>query len=459
MNNFSNTHLAKYGFATPARRKTTAFRLVDGKRLKSLVKDLDTADQEALVKQSFSGKSGQIAWLSGDNLWIGWNGKHSLQTLGSLPFKLPDGFYRSESELEEIDLIGWGLGSYQFDRYKKQVRSPSILVASKTKKLQRALEAIDSTYLARDLINTPSQDMSPADFEKVTKRVAKQFSAKVSVIRGDALLKSGCGAIHAVGRAAEVPPRLIELTWGNKKNPTIAIVGKGVTFDSGGLNIKPGGSMRQMKKDMGGAAIALGLAKLVMSRELHIHLKLLIPLAENAISGNAFRPGDILQTHKGITVEIDNTDAEGRLLLCDALSISLGYKPELIIDFATLTGAARVAVGTEISAMFCTNAEDTQALMASGDDQDDPVWPLPLYEGYEYMLASNVADITNSAPGGYAGATTAALFLKRFVDTTPWIHFDVMAFNARTRPARPEGGEAMGIRATYEFLERRYGNS
>ena len=217
--------------------------------------------------------------------------------------------------------------------------------------------------------------------------------------------------------------------------------------------------MRQMKKDMGGAAIALGLAKLVMSRELPIHLKLLIPLAENAISGNAFRPGDILQTHKGITVEIDNTDAEGRLLLCDALSISLGYKPELIIDFATLTGAARVAVGTEISAMFCTNAEDIQALMASGDNQDDPVWPLPLYGGYEYMLASNVADVTNSAPGGYAGATTAALFLKRFVDTTPWIHFDIMAFNTRARPARPEGGEAMGMRATYEFLERRYGHS
>ena len=459
MNNFSNTHLAKYVFATPARRKTTMFQLVDGKSLKSLVKDLDSADQKALVKQSFSAKSGQIAWLSSDNLLIGWNGKHGLQTLGSLPFKLPGGFYSCESELQEMDLIGWGLGSYQFDRYKKQDRSPSVLVASKSKKLQRALEAIDSTYLARDLINTPSQDMSPADFEKVTKQVAKQFSAKVSVIRGDVLLKSGCGAIHAVGRAAEVPPRLIELTWGNKKNPTIAIVGKGVTFDSGGLNIKPGGSMRQMKKDMGGAAIALGLAKLVMSRELPIHLKLLIPLAENAISGNAFRPGDILQTHKGITVEIDNTDAEGRLLLCDALSISLGYKPELIIDFATLTGAARVAVGTEISAMFCTNAEDMQGLMASGDNQDDPVWPLPLHEGYEYMLASNVADVTNSAPGGYAGATTAALFLKRFVDTTPWIHFDIMAFNTRARPARPEGGEAMGMRTTYEFLERRYGQS
>ena len=217
--------------------------------------------------------------------------------------------------------------------------------------------------------------------------------------------------------------------------------------------------MRQMKKDMGGAAIALGLGKMIMRRALPVHLKLLIPLAENAISGNAFRPGDILQTHKGITVEIDNTDAEGRLLLCDALSISLGYKPELIIDFATLTGAARVAVGTEISAMFCTNAGDAQALMSAGESQGDPVWPLPLYGDYEYMLASNVADVTNSAPSGFAGATTAALFLKRFVDKTPWIHFDIMAFNARARPARPEGGEAMGMRATYEFLERRYGNS
>ena len=459
MNNFSNTHLAKYGFAILARRKTTTFQLVDEKKLKSLVKDLGTADKEALVKQSFSGKSGQIAWLSSDNLLIGWNGEHGLQTLGSLPFKLPSGFYSCEDELKEIDLIGWGLGSYQFDRYKKQDRRPSILVAPKTKKLQRAVEAIDSTYLARDLINTPSQDMSPTDFEKVTKQIARQFSAKVSVIKGDALLKSGCGAIHAVGRAADVPPRLIEVTWGNKKNPTVAIVGKGVTFDSGGLNIKPGGSMRQMKKDMGGAAIALGLGKMIMNRQLPVHLKLLIPLAENAISGNAFRPGDILQTHKGITVEIDNTDAEGRLLLCDALSISLGYKPELIIDFATLTGAARVAVGTEISAMFCTNGEDAQALVAAGDSQSDPVWPLPLYGDYEYMLASNVADVTNSAPSGFAGATTAALFLKRFVDKTPWIHFDIMAFNTRARPARPEGGEAMGMRATYEFLERRYGNS
>jgi leucyl aminopeptidase len=252
----------------------------------------------------------------------------------------------------------------------------------------------------------------------------------------------------------------MDLTWGDEQHPKITIVGKGVTFDSGGLNIKPGASMRQMKKDMGGAAIAMGLSYLIMAQGLPIRLRLLLPAAENAIAGNAFRPGDVLHTHKGLTVEIDNTDAEGRLLLCDALSIATEEKPELIIDYATLTGAARVAVGTEIAAMFCNNKELSGQISAAGDAVDDAVWPLPLHKGYSHMLSSKVADLVNSAASGFAGASTAALFLQRFIDDdTPWLHFDVMAFNTRNRPGRPEGGEAMALRAVYQYLEQRYGHA
>ena len=301
--------------------------------------------------------------------------------------------------------------------------------------------------------------MAPSHLEAELRELASAFDASIDVTTGDELLDINCGAIHAVGRAATDAPRLIDLQWGDPSHPRVTLVGKGVTFDSGGLDIKPGSGMRLMKKDMGGAATAIGLASLVMAQALPVRLRLLIPAAENAISGNAFRPGDVLATHKGLTVEIDNTDAEGRLLLCDALSIACEDKPDVIFDYATLTGSARSAVGTEIAAMFSNDDELAASVSAAAGRTDDPVWRMPLHDGYRYMLDSKIADVVNSAPTPYAGAISAALFLERFVSDAdiPWMHFDIMAFNVRDRPAHPEGGEAMALRAVYDHLQHSYG--
>lgn len=423
------------------------------------IETLSPADQQWTERQSFTGESGQIAWLENGDVLVGSNDTTDLSTLGSLPFKLPEGVYRLAEDAPSLALLGWGLGSYEFTRYRASERKPAQLLLPASADAQELVHTVAATNLARDLINTPAQDMAPSHLQAEVEALAETFNADISTTVGDALLDMECGAIHAVGRAADDPPRLMDLTWGNPDHPKITIVGKGVTFDSGGLNMKPSGGMRWMKKDMGGAAIALGLAYLIMSQGLPIRLRLLIPAAENAVSGNAFRPGDILNTHKGLTVEIDNTDAEGRLLLCDALSIASNDNPELIVDYATLTGAARGAVGAEIAAMFCTDDDLASDLTQLGKSEDDTVWPMPLHSGYDYMLKSNVADLVNSAASPYAGAVTAALFLKRFVEDVPWVHFDVMAFNIRKRPARPEGGEAMALRSVYRHLSQRFGGS
>ena len=354
-------------------------------------------------------------------------------------------------------LLGWGLGGYRFDRYKLADRMPAKLILPDSANASELVHTIKATNLSRDLINTPAQDMAPSHLQAEVEALAETFAAEVNTTVGDELLDLECGAIHAVGRAAADGPRLMDLTWGDPDHPKITIVGKGVTFDSGGLNMKPSSGMRWMKKDMGGAAIAMGLGYLVMSQGLPIRLRMLIPAAENAVAGNAFRPGDVLHTHKGLTVEIDNTDAEGRLLLCDALSMASSEKPELIVDYATLTGAARGAVGAEIGALFSNDDALAQELMQLGRAEDDAVWPMPLHDAYDYMIKSNIADLVNSAASPYAGAVTAALFLKRFIDDVPWVHFDVMAFNIRKRPGRPEGGEAMALRSVYRYLSQRYG--
>ena len=369
---------------------------------------------------------------------------------------LVEGDYSLETPVSDLQLIGWGMGSYQFNRYKKASRSPARLVIPTTASATRVTNSVRAVALCRDLINTPAQDMAPSHLEAESREMAACFGASINVTVGDDLLASGCGAIHAVGRAAEDAPRLIDLTWGDENAPKVTIVGKGVTFDSGGLDIKPGSAMRMMKKDMGGAANAIGLAYLIMAENLPVRLRLLVPAAENAIAGNSFRPGDILHTHKGLTVEIDNTDAEGRLLLCDALSIATEDKPEAIFDFATLTGSARSAVGAELSAMFCNNDALADAVSQSGRKADDAVWRMPLHGDYNHMLNSKVADLVNCAPSPYAGAITAALFLERFVDDTPWMHFDINAFNVRNRPGHPEGGEAMALRAVFDYLNHRY---
>ena len=456
---YTDEDIAVAGF-TSTDEDATSLTLVTTEDLQQRLNKASDADKAWIARQSFNAKPGEVAFLANGNALIGWDGDDNLSSLGHLPMRLPEGNYQISHPISSLQAVGWGLGAYQFDRYKAVSRIPARLRVSDDLSFDDIMHKVCATQLTRNLINTPSQDMAPSHLEAEAHALAEQFSASLVVTVGDELLDLECGAIHAVGRAAADAPRLMDLTWGDEQHPKITIVGKGVTFDSGGLNIKPGASMRQMKKDMGGAAIAMGLSYLIMAQGLPIRLRLLLPAAENAIAGNAFRPGDVLHTHKGLTVEIDNTDAEGRLLLCDALSIATEEKPELIIDYATLTGAARVAVGTEIAAMFCNNKELSGQISAAGDAVDDAVWPLPLHKGYSHMLSSKVADLVNSAASGFAGASTAALFLQRFIDDdTPWLHFDVMAFNTRNRPGRPEGGEAMALRAVYQYLEQHYGHA
>ncbi len=309
--------------------------------------------------------------------------------------------------------------------------------------------------LTRDLINTPTQDMGPADLEQATQDLAAAFDAKITTIEGNDLLKQNHPMIHAVGRAADLPkraPRLIDMRWGNS-GPQLTLVGKGVCFDTGGLNLKPGGSMGLMKKDMGGAATVLGLAQMIMALGLKMHLRVLIPAVENAVSGDAFRPGDILTSRKGLTVEVNNTDAEGRLVLADALSLADEDTPDLIISMATLTGAARVAVGPDLSPFYATSPEDADAIRKGARTAADPVWELPLWAPYEAMIEPGIADLDNAPKGGFAGSITAALFLNRFVTDTPrYMHFDIYGWNPTAAPARPKGGVGMGARAILAAL-------
>ncbi len=436
---------------------STPITLVSASEFEEWQKTLSEEERTWLARQAFTAQPGQSAWLEqGDSARVvcGWSGSDDLATLGHLPMSLPEGDYHLDGDVSEVQVLGWALGAYQFDRYKSAKRKPARLFSGAN---AGARPIADAVALGRDLINTPAEDMKPSDLSAAIAGMADTFAADLTVHIGDELLAIGARTIHAVGRAADDPPLLADLTWGNPEHPKVTLVGKGVTFDSGGLDIKPASAMRNMKKDMGGAAIAIGLAHLIMATQLPVRLRLLIPAAENAIAGNAFRPGDIISTYKGLTVEIDNTDAEGRLLLCDALAMASEDKPELIIDFATLTGAARVAVGTEISAMFSTSDEIAAALHGHGETADDAVWRLPLHGDYSHMMKSNVADVVNSATSGFAGATTAALFLQRFVSDADWVHFDTMAFNTRARPGRPEGGEPMSLRAVYGYLSERFG--
>lgn len=381
--------------------------------------------------------------------------------LAGLPAVLPEGHYildtaLSASQLERLTL-GWALGAYQFTRYKTPRRAMATLVVDPACQANRIRHYVEAITLVRDLINTPAEDMMPEHLAEATQTVAQEFSGSVEHIIGDDLLKYNYPVIHAVGRASTHPPRLLDLRWGNPSHPKVTLVGKGVCFDTGGLDLKPSSAMRLMKKDMGGAATALGLGRLIMSLGLPICLRVLIPAVDNAVSGQAFRPGDILRSRQGLTVEIHNTDAEGRLILCDALAEASREQPEVLLDFATLTGAARVALGTEIPALFCNDDSLATGLLAAAAHEQDPFWRLPLYEPYRDLLDSKTADLTNATESSYAGAITAALFLKEFVPTgVPWAHFDLMAWNLRTQPGRPEGGEAMVLRAIFRWLEQRY---
>lgn len=365
-----------------------------------------------------------------------------------------------DAAVMERATVGWALGGYRFTRYKRADQEPATLVVNERLDMKRIQEQVEAVFLVRDLINTPAEDMMPEHLAGAVKDVAAGFGAVVGETIGDALIGENYPAIHAVGRASVHEPRLIDMRWGNPDRPKLTLVGKGVCFDTGGLDLKGASNMRLMKKDMGGAAHAIALSRLVMSAGLAVRLRLLVPAVDNAVSGSAFRPGDVLATRKGLTVEVDNTDAEGRLILCDALAEGAAEEPDLMIDFATLTGAARVALGTDVPAMFCNDDALAESLMRASAEVHDPVWRLPLYAPYRELIDSTVADIVNSASRPFGGAITAALFLDAFVPPViPWAHFDLMAWNIKSRPGRPEGGEAMGLRAVFECLRQRYGGA
>ncbi|HSF14623.1 MAG TPA: leucyl aminopeptidase family protein [Vicinamibacteria bacterium] len=382
----------------------------------------------------------------------------------ALPLELPRGTYRIEGyhSPKEADAaaLGWALGTYRFERMRsKKEAAPPSLEWPEACNRPRVTAMAEATALVRDLINTPASDLGPAELAGAAEQLANDNEASFHVIVGDDLLEKNYPAIHAVGRAAAPSraPRLIELSWGEASHPKVTLVGKGVCFDSGGLDLKPATNMKLMKKDMGGAAHVLGVAAMVMGAKLPLRLRVLIPAVENAVSGSAMRPLDVVPTRKGLTIEIGNTDAEGRVILADALAEASGESPSLLIDFATLTGAARVALGAELPAMFANDDELASALLACATGESDPLWRMPLFEPYRKLIDSKVADITNAPEAPLGGAITAALFLREFVgDGIPWAHIDLMAWNQSSRPGRPEGGEAMGLRAVYALLEERF---
>jgi leucyl aminopeptidase len=392
---------------------------------------------------------------------VGVTAPDDVYALATLPMQLPPGDYRLGDgglPLQAFNAaFGFALAGYQFKRYRQPRRAPARLLPPNGVDAARLDAVIAATFLTRDLVNTPSEHMGPAELAEQTRLLADVHAGSYREWLGDDLLRENFPAIHAVGRASHRPPRLLELRWGDPGHPRVAIIGKGVCFDTGGLDIKPADGMRNMKKDMGGAAHAIALAGLIMRMRLPIQLHLLIPAVENAISGNAYRPGEVIATRKGLSVEIDNTDAEGRVVLCDALAYAAESSPELMIDFATLTGAARVALGADLPPVFSNDDALRQAAVDAGSKVQDPIWPMPLWQPYLSMLDSGIADLANSGPSRYAGCITAALYLQRFVpDNLPWLHLDTYAWNDGDRPGRPRGGEALGLRAIFELLSQRY---
>ncbi|MGV3490004.1 MAG: leucyl aminopeptidase family protein [Devosia sp.] len=425
-----------------------------------------TAIQTKWAKASnFTGQRGKLlalpaedGTLAGHLFGLGAKENRPGLIFGSAAAALEPGRYRLEGAFGDATLaaLGFRLGAYRFDRYRKP-RDPVLLDDVDGADAAEVARLADAAYLARDLINTPANDLGPDALEKEIRSFAKRHRLDVSVIVGDDLLKQNFPMIHAVGRAAVEAPRLVEFTWGKAKDPKITLVGKGVTFDTGGLDIKPSAGMLLMKKDMGGAANILGLAHAIIDAKLRVRLRVLIPIVENAISGPSFRPGDILRARNGTTVEIGNTDAEGRLILGDALALADEESPELIVDMATLTGAARTALGPELPPLYSTDDTLARALMDAGLALDDPLWQMPLHASYESMISSRIADVNNAGAGGFAGSITAALFLQRFVkQARAWAHLDIYGWAPEARPGRSWGGTDQGIRAVYGYLKSKY---
>jgi leucyl aminopeptidase len=445
-----------------------AIHLVDKNSFGDWAKKQSAARRALLDAARFEGKTGfQFLILPGsrDDDWdvvstVADVAQLSPWCLARLGEALPEGRYRLAEGDPGAATLGWMLGQHRFTEYKSKAdpdRGARILLTREAADIDHSVRLAEATALVRDLVDTPAADMGPPELQAAVRSLAKEYGAKVEVTAGDALTQ-GFPMIAAVGRGAtgERAPRLIELHWGKDSAPRLAIVGKGVCFDSGGLDIKPASGMRLMKKDMGGAAHALALAKLVMAAKLPVRLHLLIPAVENSVSAASYRPGDVLSSRKGLKVEIDNTDAEGRLVLGDALARAGEEEPQLIVDFATLTGAARVALGPDLPAMFANDDDLAADIEAAAKDVTDPVWRMPLWDGYDEMLKSDLADLSNSADSPMAGAVTAALFLRRFApEGVPWAHFDTFAWRPSAKPGRPKGGEAMGLRAAFAMLQSR----
>lgn len=431
----------------------------------ALKETLDTPAQNFADARGFKGEAGQRVQMPGPNgaIFCVLSGAGAADhdtagaiVTGALSTSLPPGTYKFASLPEEwskdLAVIGWGLGAYKFERYLKDKKTFPVLALDADLDAAELSSLVEAVHLGRDLINTPAGDMGPEALEEEARRVAGKYECVVRVTRGDDLLEQNYPMIHAVGRAAHEAPRLVEMEWGNPEHPRLAVVGKGITFDTGGLNIKSAAGARIMKKDMGGAAHALAFADMIMANNLPVRLHVLLAIAENAISAGAYRPGDVLSSRAGLTVEIDNTDAEGRLVLGDALARATEDDPALIIDFATLTGAARVALGPDIPPFFSNRAEPVKGITDMAEMQHDPLWPMPLWAPYMNYLNSPIADMKNSG-GSFAGAMTAALFLEKFVSEKPWMHFDVYGWNPATSAGHPRGGEIFALRTLYHWLK------
>lgn len=446
-------------------------RLVDSDGLEAALDRLSPAEAAWARSNGFAGRLGQsVAIPEPDGgiarVLVGWGTAERRRrqrfVLAGYAGGAPGGTYRLETELApdeaEREALGWLLARYRFDRYKRASDGEEAdLLAPAGVPADRLGILAEGAYLARDLVNTPARDLGPAELEAAVRKVAEGHGASVRATQGNALLEANLPLIHAVGRASASAPRLIDMVWGREDAPKVTLVGKGVCFDTGGLNLKTAAGMGLMKKDMGGAASVLGLAHMVMSLGLDVRLRVLIPAVENAVSGSSFHPGDVLPSRKGLTVEVNNTDAEGRLVLADALALGAEEHPDLMFDMATLTGAARVALGPDLPAMYTDDDTLAGDLAAAGAATADPVWRLPLWPGYEADIEPGIADLDNAPSGGMAGSITAALFLKRFAGDGPWVHFDIYAWNRTASPGRPKGGECQAARACLRVLEDRYG--
>lgn len=450
-------------FASPSDFARTA-RLVTVADLDAELERLSDSSAAHARASGFEGAPGQVVMLPGeaglDALVGAGRGQSPFEAAGAA-LSLPEGDWGYDGLPKGWDAtqtaIAFALGGYQFTRYKSAKRAPSRLVAPQGCDVAEAERVARGVMLTRDLINTPAGDMLPSHLEAVARQLAETHGAAFSVITGDELLEQNYPMIHAVGRAADDAPRLIEFEWGDQGHPRLALVGKGVCFDSGGLDIKPADGMLLMKKDMGGSATVLGLASMIMDAKLPVRLHVLIPAVENAISGNAFRPGDILDSRKGLTVEVGNTDAEGRLVLADAITKACEHDPDLLIDMATLTGAARVAMGPDVAPFYTDVDAIADGVAEAGARIDDPVWRLPLWDRYDEWMDSPIADLSSTGNGKFAGSITAALFLRRFgADAKEWAHFDIFGWTPSARPGRPQGGEMLAGRAVFEYLKSRF---